>query len=68
MTNLTIGHEDFHKFREFFYRKTGILFEDNKRYFVDKRLIERMEEEGIVSAPNHVGRRDVLTDQYGQQR
>ena len=32
------------------------------------RLIERMEEEGIVSAPNHVGRRDVLTDQYGQPR
>lgn len=43
MANLTIGHEDFHKFREFFYRKTGILFEDNKRYFVDKRLIERIE-------------------------
>ena len=30
------------------------------------RLIERMEEEGVVSPPNHVGRRDVLTDQYGQ--
>src|SRR3546814_13678477 len=28
------------------------------------RLIERMEEEGLVSPPNHVGRRDVLTDQY----
>ncbi len=32
------------------------------------RLIERMEEEGLVSPPNHVGRRDVLTDQYGQPR
>ena len=32
------------------------------------RMIERMEEEGLVSPPNHVGRRDVLTDQYGQQR
>ncbi len=32
------------------------------------RLIERMEEEGLVSPPNHVGRRDVLTDQHGQQR
>lgn len=49
MTNLTIGHEDFHKFREFFYRKTGILFEDNKRYFVDKRLIERIEATGSDS-------------------
>jgi chemotaxis protein methyltransferase CheR len=42
MSNLAIAQEDFQKFREFFYRKTGILFEDNKRYFVDKRLIERM--------------------------
>ena len=32
------------------------------------RLIERMEEEGVVSAPNHVGRRDVLIDQHGQMR
>lgn len=30
------------------------------------RLIERMEEEGLVSAPNHVGRRDVLRDENGQ--
>ncbi|WP_033074262.1 DNA translocase FtsK [Sphingopyxis sp. MWB1] len=32
------------------------------------RLIERMEEEGLVSPPNHVGRREVLTDQYGQSQ
>ena len=30
------------------------------------RLIDRMEEDGIVSAPNHVGRREVLRDQNGQ--
>jgi chemotaxis protein methyltransferase CheR len=40
---ITISHEEFLKFREFFYRKTGIQFEDSKRYFVDKRLIERIE-------------------------
>jgi chemotaxis protein methyltransferase CheR len=39
----TITEEDFQKFREFFYRKTGIQFESSKRYFVDKRLMERME-------------------------
>ncbi|MET3414226.1 MULTISPECIES: CheR family methyltransferase [Methylobacterium] len=33
---------DFVRFRDFFYRKTGIMFADNKRYFVDKRLQERM--------------------------
>ncbi len=41
-----ISDEDFRKFREFFYRKTGIQFEDNKRYFVDKRLLERIETTG----------------------
>jgi DNA segregation ATPase FtsK/SpoIIIE, S-DNA-T family len=30
------------------------------------RLIDRMEEEGFVSAPNHIGRREVLRDQNGE--
>ncbi|HEY1159152.1 MAG TPA: protein-glutamate O-methyltransferase CheR [Terracidiphilus sp.] len=37
---------DFLKFREFFYRRTGISFEPSKRYFVDKRLVERIEATG----------------------
>jgi len=43
MAELTISMEDFLKFREYFYRKTGIQFDDAKRYFVDRRLIERVE-------------------------
>lgn len=43
MAELSISKDDFLKFREFFYRKTGIQFDDSKRYFVDKRLIERIE-------------------------
>jgi chemotaxis protein methyltransferase CheR len=43
MTDTTISQPDFEKFREFFYRKTGIQFEPSKRYFVDKRLVERIE-------------------------
>ena len=43
MTEIPISQEDFLKFREFFYRKTGIQFEDTKRYFVDKRLVERIQ-------------------------
>ena len=39
----TITTEDFLKFKEFFYRRTGISFEATKRYFVDKRLVERIE-------------------------
>lgn len=38
-----ITEADFEKFREYFYRKTGIQFDSGKRYFVDKRLIERIE-------------------------
>src|ERR1035438_550856 len=38
--------EDFLKFKEFFYRRTGISFEASKRYFVDKRLVERIEATG----------------------
>jgi chemotaxis protein methyltransferase CheR len=41
-----ISDEDFLKFREFFYRRTGIDFESTKRYFVDKRLVERIETTG----------------------
>jgi chemotaxis protein methyltransferase CheR len=43
MSDIKITADDFQKFREFFYRKTGIQFEDSRRYFVDKRLIERIE-------------------------
>ncbi len=42
----TITDEDFLKFKEFFYRRTGISFESSKRYFVDKRLVERIEATG----------------------
>jgi chemotaxis protein methyltransferase CheR len=43
MPAINISDEDFLKFKEYFYRKTGMLFEDSKRYFVDKRLIDRIE-------------------------
>lgn len=42
MAEPSITDSDFEKFREFFYRKTGIQFEVSKRYFVDKRLIDRI--------------------------
>lgn len=38
-----ITDDDFQKFREYFYRKTGIDFDLAKRYFVDRRLLERIE-------------------------
>lgn len=41
-TPVAISESDFEKFRDYFYRKTGIQFDDKKRYFVDKRLVDRM--------------------------
>jgi chemotaxis protein methyltransferase CheR len=48
-----ISPDDYAKFCEYFYRKTGIQFDDNKRYFVDKRLIERIEATGSESFRNY---------------
>ena len=42
-----ITAEAFSKFRDFFYTKTGIYFDDGKRYFVDRRLLERMRALGV---------------------
>lgn len=45
-TDITITDDDFEQFCEFFYRKTGIRFDQSKRYFVDRRLIERIKATG----------------------
>ena len=44
---------DFERFRDFFYRKTGIRFDDSKRYFVDKRLLERIDKTGKETFRNY---------------
>jgi chemotaxis protein methyltransferase CheR len=41
--SLAITEPEYQKFCEYFYRRTGISFGDNKRYFVDKRLIDRIQ-------------------------
>ena len=44
---IILSDTDFERFREFFYKKTGILFDSNKRYFVDRRLCERIKAKGF---------------------
>ena len=34
----TLSDADFERFREWFYRRSGVHFASNKRYFVDKRV------------------------------
>lgn len=46
MQDTTISADDFQRFREYFYRRSGIQFEPSKRYFVDKRLAERIRATG----------------------
>jgi len=41
-----LDDEDFTIFAEFFYRRTGIQFADNKRYFVDRRVQDRIAKTG----------------------
>ena len=48
MAEITISEKDFQMFHEFFYKKTGIKFEKTKRYFVDKRLIDRIRARGFA--------------------
>jgi chemotaxis protein methyltransferase CheR len=56
MTTATISEDDFLKFQEYFYRKTGIRFEDTKRYFVDKRLLERIGHSGSANFREYFSR------------
>lgn len=49
MSVSALSAEDFKVFREYFYKKTGIEFDDSKRYFVDKRVLKRIAETGASS-------------------
>jgi chemotaxis protein methyltransferase CheR len=40
--SLCVSAEEFARFCEFFYRKTGILFGEQKRYFVERRILDRI--------------------------
>ncbi|CAH2601426.1 Chemotaxis protein methyltransferase 2 [Rhodovastum atsumiense] len=40
--DIVITDGEFARFQEFFYQKTGIVFGDTKRYFVDRRLADRI--------------------------
>ena len=39
-----LSDQDIETFCDFFYRKTGILFNESKRYFIEKRILKRMAE------------------------
>jgi chemotaxis protein methyltransferase CheR len=53
---LAISASEYQKFCEYFYRRTGISFAENKRYFVDKRLIDRIQKTGASSMEGYFER------------
>jgi chemotaxis protein methyltransferase CheR len=60
--SITISNYDYQKFCEFFYRKTGIFFDESKRYFVDKRLVERAEANGAKDFKSYFVQMRFATD------
>jgi chemotaxis protein methyltransferase CheR len=53
---LAITASEYQKFCEYFYRRTGISFGENKRYFVDKRLIDRIQKTGASGVEDYFER------------
>ena len=44
-----VTQEDVRRLCEFLYRRTGMSFDDNKRYYIDRRVAERMAATGSES-------------------
>jgi len=44
-----VTHEDVRRLCEFIYRRTGMLFDESKRYYIDRRLTERVVATGSES-------------------
>lgn len=60
-----VSDANFEKFREFFYRRTGIRFDQSKRYFVDRRLLERIRLAGTASFADYFSK--LLFDTSGNE-
>lgn len=51
---MDLSLEDYIKFRNYLYEKTGLFFEEQKLYFVKKRLTSRAEKNGIDSISDYI--------------
>jgi chemotaxis protein methyltransferase CheR len=48
--------EEFHRLSEFLYRRTGMIFTEAKRYYVQRRITERMAATGATSFASYFAR------------
>jgi chemotaxis protein methyltransferase CheR len=50
------SEEEFRRLCEFLYRRTGMIFAENKRYFVERRVNERMAATGAATFASYFAR------------
>src|SRR5688572_19082286 len=51
-----LNEEDFRRLCEFLYRRTGMVFGEAKRYYVERRVLERMSATGSGSFASYFAR------------
>ncbi|HEY0836965.1 MAG TPA: protein-glutamate O-methyltransferase CheR [Azospirillum sp.] len=49
-----VTDEEFSRFCEFIYRRTGLAYGEAKRYFIDRRILERVERVGVSSVQSYL--------------
>ena len=54
--DVPIREEDFRRLSEFLYRRTGMTFGESKRYFVERRLRDRIAATGSAAFPDYFAR------------
>ncbi|KPA16899.1 chemotaxis protein methyltransferase CheR, partial [Candidatus Magnetomorum sp. HK-1] len=63
---MNLSKHEYHRVRDFIYRKAGIFFEDRKLYFVQKRVEKRMEELNLETPDNYI-RELQFRDPHGEE-
>src|SRR5690242_6657171 len=51
-----ISEDEFQRLCDFFYRRTGMVFTETKRYYIERRVFERMAAIGATSFSQYFGR------------
>ncbi len=51
-----LSPEDLERFCEYLYRRTGMTFNESKRYYIDRRVLERMEATGETTFAGYFAR------------
>jgi chemotaxis protein methyltransferase CheR len=51
-----VTEEEFHRLCEFLYRRTGMVFAESKRFYVDRRVADRMAATGAPSFASYFAR------------